>query len=143
MIIIHTPLQTNQFTLVYINPKVNSLYQVNGITGWFFCRAISSIYLKRFWGNFRIIPWIYKCESYSEPFKLINRLWILNKLFIKFSRNMLNLEKLSSCARTEFLIEIFLKHGITQGDTRNGHFLIGVVPAPDEKTYLVATKITR
>ena len=60
--------------------------------GCFFCRDISSIYSKRFWSNFRIIPRIYKCEAFAEPFKFINKLWILNKFFTTFSSNLLNPE---------------------------------------------------
>ena len=93
--------------------------------GCFFCRDVSSIYSKGFWGNFRIIPRINKCEAFAEPFKFINKLWIINKFLINFSSNLLNPENLSSYARTEFFKGIILQHGITQGGTRNGRPLIG------------------
>ena len=88
---IHTPLQINWFTLISINLRVKYFYRTNEITGCFFCRNISSIYSKRFWGNFRTIPRIYKCESFAYPLKFINQLWILNKFFITVSNNLLNL----------------------------------------------------
>ena len=108
LIWIHTPLQINLFPLVFINLRVESFYIINEITGCFFCMDISSIYSKRFWGNFRIIPRIYKYEAFGEPFKFINQPWIINKFFKTVCSNMLNPEKLSSCARTEFLIGIIL-----------------------------------
>ena len=93
--------------------------------GCFFCRNISSIYSKRFWGNFRIIPQIYKCQSFTQPFKFINQLWILNKFFIKFSSNLLNTEHFIILCTDRILIGIMFKHGITQGGTINGCPLIG------------------
>ena len=120
LIRIPTPLKINLFPLIYINLRVNYFYRINEITWCLFCREISSIYSKRFWGNLRIIPRIYKCEAFAEPFKFINQLWIFNKLFITVSINLLNTEKLSSYAQIIFLIGTIFKHGITQGDTRNG-----------------------
>ena len=108
LIRIHTPLQINWFTLISVNPRVNYFYRINEIKGCFFCRYISSIYFKRFWGHFMIIPQIYKYEAFTEPFKFINQLWILNKVFINISRNLLNPEKLTSCTRTECLIGMIL-----------------------------------
>ena len=108
LIRIYTTLQMNWFPLIYINLRVKYFHRINEIMGWLFCRDISKIYSKHLWGNFSIIPRIYKCEAFAEPFKFINQLLILNKFFINFSSNMLNPAKLSSCARTEFLIGIIL-----------------------------------
>ena len=93
LIRINTPFQINLFPLVPVHLRVKSFYRINETTGFFFCRDISSIYSKRFWGTFMIIPRIYKCEAFADPLKFINQLWILNKLFITFSSNLLNPEK--------------------------------------------------
>ena len=121
----HAPFKINWFPLVSVNLGVKYFYRINEIMGCFFCRDISSIYAKIIWGNFIIIPRIYKCEAFVELFKLNNQLWIINNFFITFSSNILNPEKLSSCAQTEFLIGIILYYVITQGDTINGRPLIG------------------
>ena len=105
---VYMTLKINWFSLISINLRDNYFYIINEIMGWFFCRDIYSIYLKRFWGNFRIIQQIYKYEAFEETFKFINQLWILNNFFIEFSSNLLNPEKASSFVRTEFLIGIFL-----------------------------------
>ena len=108
LIRIHILLQIYWFALTCINIRVNSLCQINGITGFFFCRGIYSICLKCFWGNFEIIPRIYKCESFTETFKILNQLWILDQFFVAVSVNTLNIETLLSCAQTYFLIGIIL-----------------------------------
>ena len=108
LIRIHMLLQINLFPLIYVNLRVKYFYRINEITGCFFCRDISSIYSKRFWSNFRIIPQIYKFEAFTVMFKFINQLLIVNKLFITVSRNLFNPEKLSYCAQTEFFTEIIL-----------------------------------
>ena len=90
---IHTSLQINWFTLNYVNPIVTYFDRINGITGCFFCRYITIIYSKRFWGNLRIIPWVYKCKALADLFKFINQFQITNKFFITFSNNLLNPEK--------------------------------------------------
>ena len=108
LIRLHTTFKINLFPLVSINLRVESFYRINDIMGGFFCRNISSIYLKPFWDDCMIIPRIYNCEAFVEPFKFINKLWILNKFSITISSNMLNPEKFSSFARTLFLIGIIL-----------------------------------
>ena len=103
LIKIHTPLQINWFTLISIILRVNYFHTINKITGCLFCRYISSIYSKRFWGSFRIIPRIYKCEAFVERFKFINQLWIINRFFITISKNLLNPEKIIIlCAEITF-----------------------------------------
>ena len=94
LIIIHTLLQIILFPLICVNLRVDYFYRINENMGCFFCRDISNIYSKRFWGNLRIIPQIYKCEDFTETFKSINKLWNINKFFITFSSNMLNPEKI-------------------------------------------------
>ena len=96
--IIHKPLQINKFILIYMNIRVKSFYRIKKITGWIFSRDISSIYLKCFWGNFRVIPWIYKCEAFTNSFKFINQLWIIKNVFITVSSNLFNPEKIIFCA---------------------------------------------
>ena len=108
LIIIHMPLQINSFTLIYVNSRVRSFYRINENKGWFYCSYISSIYLKRFWGNFKFIPRIYKYEVFTDPLKFINQIRILNKFSMNFSRNMLNPLKLPSCTQTEFLTGMIL-----------------------------------
>ena len=100
LIRIQTPLKINLFTFISINLMVKYFHRINEIMGWFFCRDISKIYSKHLWGNFSIIPRIYKCEAFAEPFISTNQLWIFNTLFITFSSNLLNSEKIWSCVGT-------------------------------------------
>ena len=106
LIRIYMQFQINRFLLIPNNLPLKSYNIINGITGYYFCREISSKYSKHFWGNIRIIPLIYKCEAFSYTFKFITKLWIFNKFFITVSRNIVNPEKISFCARTELLIGI-------------------------------------